>query len=150
MPTPSRQNSLMYQPGTNKHFPTLVFEIVVTNENRERLLSDAADKYFNVHTSVQCWVGVKVDLSQNTFWAGWGRRALIGYGLRLEEQTEDNNGVANFLSVYPYPQQAIVGQFTIPSTLIFHPLPLPPNIPAHLVINLEELRQQIELGIDQM
>jgi hypothetical protein len=150
LPVPDGHNRLMYQPNTFCHFPTIVYEVVVTNENRNRLLSDANDKYFSVHTSVAIWVGVKIDLTQNLFWAGWGRRNLNGTGMRLEEQTEDANGVASYLPVYPLPRVILPGQFTIPSTLIYNPLPVPANKPANLVIAIETLRAAIEEGIGLM
>jgi len=73
LPAPDGHNRLMYQPNTFRHFPTIVYEVAVTNENRNRLLSDANDKYFAVHTSVAIWVGLKIDLNFFLFWAGWGR-----------------------------------------------------------------------------
>jgi hypothetical protein len=150
MPDPDCNNGLMYQPNAFKHFPTLVYEVAVTNESRNRLLTDASDKYFSVHTSVAIWFGVKIDLAQNAFWARWGRRNLNGTGMRLEEQTENANGVASYLPVYPYPAAALPGQFTIPSTLIYNPLPVPANKPANLIISIETIRAAIEKGIDLM
>lgn len=45
----------------------------------------------------------------------------------------------------------LLGQFTIPSTLIIYkPLPVPVNKPANLVIPIEALRAAIEEGIDLM
>jgi hypothetical protein len=75
LPAPDGHNRLMYQPNTFRHFPTIVYEVAVTNENHNRLLSDANDKYFAVHTSVAIWVRVKIDLNQNLFWAGWVLRS---------------------------------------------------------------------------
>src|SRR5271154_5896410 len=142
MPPPDRHNHLMFQSNTQQHYPSLVFEVAVTHENRERLLTDASDKYFNPNTSVAVWVGVKVDIANNAFWAGWGRRANNGFGLRLEEQTEDNNGVTAFLPLNP--PSLIPGQFTIPSTLVFGPVPLPQNAPINFVIPLEQIRSEME------
>lgn len=150
MPDPSHQNGLKYQPGTFQHFPTLVVEVAVRNEDRERLLVDAEQKTFNVSTSVQVWIGVKIDLAQNTFWAGWGRRALVGHGLRLEQQTEDATGNSTFLPIYPWPANNLFGQFSIPSRLILYPNLVPANIPGDLVITFEEIRSWIEFGIDLM
>lgn len=67
----SRQNKLRYIPGTTEHFPAFVFEIAVTNEERQRLLTDANDTYFSIHTSVQVWLGVKLDIAApgaHRFW----------------------------------------------------------------------------------
>jgi hypothetical protein len=65
-------------PGTTEHFPTFVFEIAVTKEDRERLLKDASDKYIS-----------KLDIATpgvHQFWTAWGMRALSGSELRLEQQ----------------------------------------------------------------
>lgn len=147
LPAPTPLNGLKYQPNTRKHYPTFVFEIAFTNESQNHLSTDANDKYFNADTSVQVWLGLKIDRTNNLFWAGWGRRNANGTGLWLIEQTEDNRGVATYLPVYPNPGIALPGQFTIPSTLIFHPLPLPPSVPSNLVIPIEEMRSQLEVGI---
>ena len=73
-----------------------MFECAVSNETLNRLLEDAEAKHFHINTSIQLWLGLKVRLSQvengETFWIGWGRRKSIGYGLRLEEQSEDAQG----------------------------------------------------------
>lgn len=66
-----------------------------------------------VNTSVQVWLGIRLDLANNIFWAGCGRRNLNGVGLCLMEQTEDNARVTTFLPVYSYPQLPPPGQFTI-------------------------------------
>src|SRR5271156_1978557 len=131
LPTPDRLNRLMYQPNTQQHYPSLVFEVAVASENRERLLTDAADKYFNANTSVAVWMGLKIDMGNNTFWAGWGRRANAGFGLHLEQQTEDQNAMSTYSPVHPQPQAPIPGQFDIPSALIFGPVPIPANAPAN-------------------
>jgi hypothetical protein len=141
----------MYQPGTTDHFPTFFAEVAVTHEDRERLLSDAEEKYFTVHTSIQCWLGIKILRQQpETFWAGWGRRANAGYGLRLEEQTEDATGVSTFFSVAQPANGALPGQFTIPANYIFHPLPVPPALPQNLIIPFEEIREAVEYGLSLM
>jgi hypothetical protein len=53
-------------------------------------------KYFGVDTSVQMWIGIEIWLSKvpygKSFWIGWGRRN-IGYGLKLEEQSEADKGL---------------------------------------------------------
>ena len=121
--------------------PSLVFEVAVRHENRERLLADASEKYIHPNTSVACWFGVKVDIANNVFWAGWGGRANHGFGLRLEQPTEDHNGVSAFLPVNP--PAPILGQFTIPSALVFRPVALPQNAPVNFVIPLEQIRSAI-------
>jgi len=103
LPTPDRANGLRYQDGTFQHFPSLVYEVAVSNEDRERLLDDADKKTFSIHTSISCWIGLEIELQSSTFWMGWGRRSLAGYGMKLEEQTEDDQGVAAYFPIYPHP-----------------------------------------------
>jgi hypothetical protein len=147
MPPPDRHNHLLFQPSTQRHYPSLVFDVAVAHENRQRLLSDASEKYFHANTSVAVWVGVKIDIANNVFWAGWGRRANHGIGLRLEQQTEDKNGVSAFLAVNA--SAPIPGEFTISSALrVFGGVGLPQHAPVNFVIPLEEIRKEIEEGIN--
>ena len=134
MPNPSRQNNPQYQHGTFMHYPTLVVEIAGTPR-----LRSVDRKYFNVNTSVQTWLDINIDLAQNSIWAGWGRRAHVGNGLRLVEQVEGTQGNATFLPIYPWPATSVRGQFSIISTLILHPNPVPPAISKNLVVTLEEI-----------
>lgn len=92
-------------------------------------------------------MGIKAEttLAGTTFWAGWGCRKPVGYGLRLEEQTQDVNGA----SIY-YPVQIsnpLMGQLTIPSMYIFHPLTPPPHLPQSFTLSFEDMRQEIEDGL---
>jgi hypothetical protein len=141
----------MFQLGTSQRYPTIVFEVAVSNQERNRLLNDADTKIFSVHTSIAIWVGLKVDLHNNVFWAGWGRRSLTGSGIRLEEQTEDENGVASFLPIFcPHPQTPLGGGCSIPSTLVYDPLPVPPDQPINLILSIESMRAAIEMGLEFM
>ena len=99
MPTLSCQDILQYQPGAFLHYPTFIVEIAVKDEHRGRLLADADLKYFYVNTTNHAWLGVKVDHAQNTFWAGWGRRAHVGNGLRLMGLVENAKGIATCQSI---------------------------------------------------
>jgi hypothetical protein len=131
-----------------------VFECAVTNENRDRLLDDAEAKHFHVNTSIQVWLGLKVRLSEvqhgETFWIGWGRRRSIGYGLKLEEQSEDEHGAATFLPVFTPGDVTLPGQVAIPTGLIFQPLPCPANAPVDLVFSFEDVRLTIIDGLGLM
>lgn len=60
-------NKSPLQLSTMKIFFIRVVEIAVTNEEQERMLNDADEKYFHVDTSVQCWLGVKFDIAQSLF-----------------------------------------------------------------------------------
>jgi len=117
-------------------------------------LEDADEKHFHVNTSIAIWLGLKILLSQTqggeTFWIGWGRRKVIGYGLKLEEQSEDENGIATFLPIYSQGNVPLIGQLTIPTHLIFQPLQLPANAPPDFVLSFENVRQAIIAGFGYM
>ena len=119
----------------------MVFECAVTHESGERLFSEAEQKHFNVNTNITVWIGLKVKLNANQssgdFWLGWGRRRAIGWGLRLEEQTEDANGVTTFLPIHT--QNPLTRGLTIPSQAIFAPLQPPADSPD-LLLAFEDVR----------
>jgi hypothetical protein len=147
-PAPTHQNGIKHQPGTQQPFPTLCFEVAVTNEDRERLLVDAETKYFTGETSVCCWVGLKVvvqPVGGEVFWLGWGRRKTGSDGLRLMEQTENGNGEAGYLPVNLPAPLALTGSITIPLHLVF-PVNRPNNL-TDLVIAHEDVRQEIVAGL---
>jgi hypothetical protein len=132
------------------HYPSLVFEVAVTNEDRARLLEDACMKYFSIKTSVNVWVGIKIDRSvagNEHFWVGWGRRKLLGTGLRLEQRTEDRDGQSTFLPVHLPAGNNLMGQIEIPSTLVFQPKQVPAAIPPTFVVTLESVRGWIIRGL---
>jgi hypothetical protein len=138
-------------PGTTEHFPTFVFEIAVTNEDQARLLTDMNDKHFSIHTSVQVWLGVKLDIATpraHQFWTVWGMRALSGSGLRLEQQSEDGAGLTAYLPVDSV--VLLAGQFNIPTYLIYRPHPVPLNRPQYFVVDFEELRFELERAVSLM
>jgi|SRR5579859_3239043 len=148
MPLPSRHNLLKYRPNSDSIFPTTVFECAVTNESRDRLLSDADEKHFSINTSIMVWIGLKVklnaDRNSGTFWLGWGRRRAIGWGLRLMEQSEDDAGNATFLPIRS--ALPLDGELTVPTQLIFDPSQPPANCPD-LLITFEDVRQAILDGL---
>ena len=117
-------------------------------------MEDAETKYFSLETSVQVWIGLKARLSlvQNgeSFWIGWGRRKTIGFGLKLEEQSEDEEGVTAFLPVYTQGNAPMTGQLTIPSRLIFNPVQPPATVGANLITPYESVRLAIIQGLSYM
>jgi hypothetical protein len=138
-------------PGTTRLFPSVVFEIAVSNEDRERLLKDADEKYFSESTSVQAWWGVKLDITtpgEFCFWSGWGTRSLSGAGLRLEQQSEDEDGSSTFFPLHT--DVAISQTFQILANLFYHPLPVPAGRPRYFVVDLENLRESLEYGVSIM
>jgi hypothetical protein len=149
-PAPTRQNKLQLQ-ANGDYFPSLVFEIAVSNEDRARLLDDACKKYFTNKTSVNIWVGIKVDrsvLGAEHLWVRWGRRKLLGTGLKLEQQTEDEHGQSTSLPVHLPPGVTnLMGQIEIPSTLIFQLNQVPAAAPPRFVITFETIRGWITRGL---
>jgi len=83
------------------------------------------------------------------FGLGGAKGEVIGYGLKLEEQSEDEHGVAMFLPVYTLDNAVLLGQVTIPTRLIFQPLPCPANAPEDLVLSFEDVRLAIIAGLDR-
>jgi len=100
-------------------------EIAYQNEIRERLLRDAEEKHLSPDTNVMVGYQSLQKCERFQFWSGWGRRKLIGYGLRLVQQTGDNNGESQFYNGDAL--ASIPGQFAIPTADIFH---LPPPQPS--------------------
>jgi hypothetical protein len=66
--------------------------------------------------------------------------------LKLEEQSEDENGIATYLSVYTQGNVPLIGQLTIPTHLIFQPLPTPAHVPPEFVLPFEDIRLAIIAG----
>ena len=125
--------------------------MAVTNEALEKLLDDADQKHFSPVTSISVWCGINVKVcsrrGQETFWCGWGRRKAIGYGLKLEEQTEDDAGMAAFLPVHLNRNATLNGYLTIPSNLIFPSLSPPTDATETLLISYEDMRKWIVEGL---
>ena len=150
LPPPSRNNKVKLQ-ANGDNFPSLVLEVAVSNEDRQRLINDACTKYLTETTSVKVWVGIKVDktvIGREVFWAGWGRRKLVGKGLKLEEQTEDDDGSTIFLPVaLPAGVQGLLGNLEIPSQLIFEPKDVPATSPPTFTLPFEDIRQWVARGL---
>jgi hypothetical protein len=146
MPAPTRQNRLIFQPGTQNHFPTVVVEVAYRNETRAQLTSDAETIYFQATTSVRLWIGIKVNHNHNqqqmTFCGIWGVRNGTGMGLNEREYFQDGNGTETYHRIFsPTP---LIGQFTIPSEYFFLPGQVPQNVPANFIISYETIRLTLQ------
>ena len=136
----------MYQPGTQKHFPTVVVEVGYRNETRAQLSSDAETKYFQATTSIQLWIAFKINHNQNqhqmSFFGIWGIRNATGSGLNKREYFQDANGTEISYPIFsPTP---LVGQFTIPSEHFFLPGQVPQNVPVNFILSYETIRLTIQ------
>jgi hypothetical protein len=136
----------MFQLGTQKHFPTVVVEAGYRNETRAQLTNDASTKYFHATTSVQLWIGLKVnhnnDPQRMTFFGIWGIRNATGMGLNEQEYFQDGNGTE---IVYPiFSPNPLVGQFTIPSEHFFVRGQVPQNVPANFILSYETIRLTLQ------
>lgn len=136
----------MYQPGTQKHFPTVVVEVAYRNETRAQLSRDASTKYFQATTSIQLWIGFKISYDVNqqkmTFFVIWGVRNGNGIGLNEREYFQDGNGTEVCHLIFsPIP---LAGQFTIPSEHFFLPEQVPQNVPANFVLSYENIRLTLQ------
>ena len=76
-------------------------------------------------------------------WCGWGRIKAIGYGMRLEEQREDNPRMASPLPVCLDENAKLNGALTIPSDLILIPLVLQANTAQARVVSVVNVRKLI-------
>jgi len=117
--------------------PSIVAEVNVTDESPSVLLN-YAQKYFSESTSVRIWVGVKVWLRSRQFWVGWGERQVNGSGCQVHSSMAwpPNSSSINT------PVNII---YRIPMTMVYGPgLAMPPDAPATLDIDVEEIRQLLE------
>ena len=115
-------------------YPNIVVEVAVNNERRKELI-DYANQYFSALSSVRVWIAVKVWLQGKKFWVGWGERAPTGVGATIHSTMlwpPDHSDIT-------VPVNTI---YNIPMALIYGTgIPIPPNAPPTLDINVEEIRQ---------
>src|SRR5436190_4986028 len=117
-------------------YPNIVVEVVVNNENPDKL-KDCADQYFSALSSVRIWIAVKVWLEGKKFWVGWGERAPTG----IDATIHTTMAWPPHHSHITVPVNTI---YNIPMALIYGPgIPIPHNAPPTLDINVEEIRQVI-------
>lgn len=111
-------------------FPTLVFEVAVSNEDWERLKADGRNKAFSANTSIQVLVGVKVH-GRTFFQCFWGkRRHAVNGGMRIMHATPRIR--------MNRPTNRVL---RIPAALIFWGVPVMPPLPSpYLPLSLERLR----------
>ena len=88
--------------------------------------------------------------NRESFWIGWGRRKTIGFGLKLEDQSKDEEGITAFLPVYTQGNAPMAEQLTIPSRLIFALLQPPATVGPNFVIPYESVRLAIMRGLSYM
>lgn len=118
-------------------YPNVVVEVAVNNEGPTQLKADC-HRYFSSSTSVCVWIGIKVWVAGRKFWVGWaerapsGNRATIHSNMRFPPHHHPVNTPTNL--VYHIPMQTIYG----------NGIPTPPNSPATLDIDCDEIRSIIE------
>jgi Uma2 family endonuclease len=117
-------------------YPNIVIEVAVNHESLDDLLA-YANNYFSALSSIRVWIAVKVWLQEKKFWVGWGERAPTGIGATIHTAMawpphhSDLNTPVNL--VYSIPMAVVYGTG----------VPIPPNSPPTLDINVEEIRQVI-------
>jgi hypothetical protein len=114
---PDRQNGAKLQPGRGWNIMLFVFKAAATNENRERMLADASEKYFHPDATAQCWIGIKNDLTSGTFLEGWSRRLI--------QQSEDGEGITAFLQYNAIPLVPLAGPCVFPRPSSVKPIRFP-------------------------
>lgn len=117
-------------------YPNIVVEVAVNTESLGKLI-DYANRYFSALSSVRVWIAVKVWLAEKKFWVGWGERAPTGTGVTLHTAMAwppQHLDIASPVNII----------YNIPMALIYGTgIPIPPNAPPTLDINVEEIRQLI-------
>ena len=117
-------------------YPNIVVEVAVNNESPEKFML-YADRYFSALSSVHVWIGVKVWLKEKKFWVGWGERAPGGIGATIHT-------TMSWPSLHSSINTAVNTVYNIPMPLIYGPgIPIPPNAPPTLDIDVDEIRLQI-------
>jgi hypothetical protein len=117
-------------------YPNIVVEIAANNESPDKLIG-YANKYFSALSSVRVWIAVKVWLVEKKFWVGWRERAHTGIGATIHTTM----AWPPHHSDITIPVNTI---YNIPVALIYGTsIPIPPNAPPILDINVEEIRQVI-------
>jgi hypothetical protein len=144
LPTPPPPGTFAINPATGLIAPQLVLEVAVSDETMPALVGRDLQRYFGPGTGTRSWVGFKIFKSAriggvHRWWAGHAtRRFLQGVFLDEAELSEESMAqVAKNDQAITEPTDKI---FHIDVATLIHPCPVPPNYPATLNINLEEIR----------
>jgi hypothetical protein len=65
-------------------YPNIVIEVVLDGESKTSLI-DKAHRYFSEITSITTWIGVKVNVQEQSLWLGWGERNDSGVGAIIHD-----------------------------------------------------------------
>jgi hypothetical protein len=133
--------------ATNKIAPQLVLEVAVSNETLPILADRDLARYFGPGTGTRSWIGIKVFKSDNVggvhrWWAGHATRKLV-QGVFLDEAEISQESMPRVARNNEPLTQVTNRFFHIDVAILLHPCPVPPNYPATLDINLEEVRELI-------
>lgn len=111
---------------------------VAVNHEGPRKLRDDCHRYFSNETSICIWIGIKVWVAGRKFWVGWGERSLTGNralihnNMQFPPHHHPVNTPVNL--IYHIPMQTVYG----------NGVPIPPNSPATLDIDCDEIRGIIQ------
>ena len=147
LPNPQQaQGVFAINMATNKIAPQLVLEVAVGNESMPQLTITDLNRYFGPGTGTRCWIGLKIFKTTNgnhRWWAGIAYRARAPNGTFLDAPDMSPESMP-IVASHNTP-------ITAPTNIVFHidvatlidPCQPPPNYPATLNIDLEEIRRVI-------
>ena len=145
-----------FQPGLNPFpmnaatgelAPQLVLEVAVSNETVPILMDVDLVNYFAPGTGTRAWIGIKVFKSSSPngthrWWAGWAMRRMVnGQFVNQPDLSPESMPRVNTNDVPITEATNVI--FHIDVLPLLHPFQPPPNYPATIDINLEDVRQVI-------
>ena len=148
LPNPQQaQGVFAINAATNQLAPQLVLEVVVSHESMITGTGTDLAKYFGPGTGTRCWIGIKVfkaatPTGTSRWWAGYAlRKRVNGVFVNQPDMNAESMGIVASNNVSIHQPTNIV--FHIDVATLIDPCQRPPNYPATLDINLEEVRQVI-------
>ena len=133
--------------ATGELAPQLMLEVDVKNETMPTLVDVDLVNYFAPGTGTRAWIGIKIFKSSSPngthrWWAGWARRRMVnGQFVDQPDLSQESMPRVNTNNV-PITQPTNI-VFHVDVFTLLHPCQPPPNYPATIDINLEDVRQVI-------
>jgi hypothetical protein len=114
-------------------YPNVVVEVDVDGEGLGTLPDDC-HRYFSNTTSVCIWIGIKVWIAGRRFWVAWAERSANGDRAVIHSNIRIHTIDTPINLIYHIPMQTVYG----------NGIPIPPNSPATLDIDCDEIRSIIQ------
>jgi hypothetical protein len=110
-------------------YPNVIVEVEVDREGLGTLRDDC-HRYFSNTTSVCIWIGIKVWVASRKFWVAWAERSANGNDAVIHSNSRIHPVDTPVNLIYHIPMQTVYG----------NGIPIPPNSPATLDIDCDEIR----------